>query len=513
MKTFGFRGGRSLVTVSAALISLMTPSAQGLRFEQVQRELFAAGGSFVNAWADFDSDGDVDQFVGFDGMPNRLYRNAGGRFEDVAQTAGIADSRPTRAAAWGDADADGDPDLLVGFAPSPAKDTAQRQSILAFYRNSNGVFRDESEAVGLRVEAGAVRQPVWVDYDGDGDLDLFIAFRDRANALYRNDSGRFVDIAAEVGLADARRTVGAVWFDHDEDGDLDVITGNMDGDANGLFSQSGGKFIDVADQAGVAWGGRAPNDKTNGSVRPCVADVDNDGRFDLFFANYGKNGLFLNRGKGRFDNVSPSWGIDIDARYDSCAFADIDNDGDLDLYVNGTVTGGKQYDDYLFLNTGTRFEDITPAEIGSPNSDHGVQWVDFDLDGDMDLSLTGVQKDGMHWLLRNVLRPVDSSHALNVRVLDSRGRATLGGATLTVRATGRDAVRQRARLVDAGSGYNSQNDMPLHVVVPRWPEVQLIVTLSQRGSIQHHVQVIRNLDRWQQRVYELRASALGTGLK
>jgi hypothetical protein len=64
----------------------------------------------------------------------------------------------------------------------------------------------------------------------------------------------------------------------------------MAGDANGLFRQQQGAFTDVADAAGVAWGGRTPKDATNGTVRPCVADVDNDGRLNLFFANYGKNG-------------------------------------------------------------------------------------------------------------------------------------------------------------------------------------------------------------------------------
>ena len=100
--------------------------------------------------------------------------------------------------------------------------------------------------------------------------------------------------------------------------------------------------------AGLEWGGRAPRDVANGTVRPCAADVDGDGRLDLFMANYGPNGLFLNRGAGRFEDVSKAWGVAIDGRYDACAFADIDHDGRLDLYVNGTVTGGTSYRDYLF---------------------------------------------------------------------------------------------------------------------------------------------------------------------
>jgi hypothetical protein len=509
MKTGVFRDVVILMSISTMLIAVMTTAAQVIRFELAQRELFSTGEAFVNAWADFDGDGDLDQFVGFDGMPNRLYRNNGGRFEDVAARAGIADARPTRAAAWGDADADGDPDLLVGFVPAASASTvasAATSSVLKFYRNTKGAFRDETAAVGLTVDAGAVRQPVWVDYDGDGDLDLFVAFRDRANAMYRNDTSRFVDVALEIGLADSRRTVGAVWFDHDEDGDLDVITGNMDGDANGLFSQERGKFVDVAESAGVAWGGRTPQDKSNGTVRPCVADVDGDGHLDLFFANYGRNGLFRNRGKGRFDDVSQAWGVAIDARYDSCAFADMDNDGDLDLYVNGTVTGGKQYDDYLFRNTGTTFENVTPAELGSPNSDHGVQWVDFDLDGDVDLSLTGVQKDGMHWLLRNTWATADSPRALNMRVLDAGGKATLAGAEVSVQlGAGAQPLRQQTRLVDAGSGYNAQNDAPIHIVLPNVADVTLNVSVRRPGTTTVSTRAI-DPRQWRNRLYQLQVS-------
>ncbi|HEX9564157.1 MAG TPA: VCBS repeat-containing protein [Gemmatimonadaceae bacterium] len=68
--------------------------------------------------------------------------------------------------------------------------------------------------------------------------------------------------------------------------------------------------------------------------------MNNDGLLDLFVANCGRNGLFLGRPDGRFNDVSAAWGIDIDARYDACAFSDYDHDGRLDLYVNGTVTGG-----------------------------------------------------------------------------------------------------------------------------------------------------------------------------
>ncbi|HEX6051087.1 MAG TPA: CRTAC1 family protein [Gemmatimonadaceae bacterium] len=443
------------------------------RFEPVQPELLAAGGTLVNAWADYDRDGDIDLFVGFNGAANRLYRNDGGTLVEVGGAAGVGESRPTRAAAWGDYDADGDPDLMVGFAPGPT-------SVLTLYRNDRGTFRDATGDLGLARDSGAVRQLSWIDADGDTDLDLFVAFRDRPNALFWNEAGRFLDGAGRIGLADRRRSVGAVWFDFDEDGDLDVYVGNMDGDANGLFRNDRGSFVDVAAEHRVAWGGRTPNDATNGTVRPCAADVNGDGRLDIITANYGKNGIFLNRGGGRFEDASAAWGVDIDARYDACALDDFDNDGRIDLYVNGTVTGGVSYRDYLFRNTGARFEDVTPDNVKALQADHGVQWADFDRDGDVDLALTGARPDGMHSLLRNELDSAVAGRSISVSVLDAQGRAILAGAEVRVYAAGTRKLLA-TRLVDTGSGYDAQSAMPVHVGLSSFDRVDVEVTVPRAG--------------------------------
>ena len=460
--------------VRAAMLVLLLPAlALPPRFEPVQPELFALGGAFVNAWADYDGDGDLDLFVGFNGTPNRLYRNDAGRLADVAAEAGVADARATRAAAWGDFDADGDPDLLVGFAPGAGP-------VLRLYRNERGRFADATPGAGLALDSAAVRQPVWVDVDADGDLDLLVAFRDRPNALFRNDRGRFTDVAAALGVADARRSVGAVWLDYDEDGDLDLYVGNMDGDANGLFRNDGGRFTDVAEAAGLAWGGRTAGDRANGTVRPCAADVNGDGRLDLFTANYGRNGLFLNRGRGRYADVSAAWGIAADARYDACAFADVDHDGRLDLYVNGTVTGGVSYRDHLYRNTGARYEDVTPDDLRALEADHGVQWADFDGDGDADLALTGAGPGGMHFLLRNLLPAADAARSLRVRVVDGHGRATRAGAEVRLFAAGTRRPLG-TRLVDAGSGYDAQSDVPVHFGLATAAPVDVEVTFPAAG--------------------------------
>ena len=467
----------AIATVSALVIPA---------FEPVQPDLLSTGGAFVNAFADYDGDGDLDLFVGFGGAtPNRLYRNDAGVLTDVAQSAGIADARGTLSAAWADFDVDGDPDLLLGFAPGA-------QSVIKLYRNDGGArFVDVASAAGVARDSGRVRQVTWVDYDGDRDLDLFVAFRDRPNAMFRNVGGLFTDVASQIGLADTRRTVGAVWFDYDEDGDLDAYVANMDGDANALMRNDRGRFVDVAQALGVAAGGREVGNAMQGTVRPCVADVNNDGHLDLFMANYGPNGLFLNHGRGRFENASAAWGVNIDGRYDTCAFADFDNDGRLDLYVNGTVTGGVSYRDYLMHNTGSGFEDVTPDNIKALEADHGAQWADFDGDGDEDLALAGVQAKGMHLIMRNTLVHGDSTNSLRVALMDSRASRSLPGAEVRVYVAGTRRLLA-TRLVDAGSGYNAQNAMPVQFGLGARRRVDVEVIVPRVG--QRRAVTVRNVD-------------------
>ena len=171
------------------------------RFELVQPELFAGSGGQPNCWADFDNDGDLDLFVGYKAdLPNRLYRNDKGRFKEVAAELGLADLGDTRSAAWGDFDGDGHLDLYVGFS---------RRSGISnkLYRNDGDGrhFTEVGHALGVDV-AGESRQICWIDYDNDGKIDLFVAFRDAPNMLFHNEGDRFVNVAKEMGVDDPRKT-------------------------------------------------------------------------------------------------------------------------------------------------------------------------------------------------------------------------------------------------------------------------------------------------------------------
>lgn len=474
--------------------AVFSPAAGPFVFEPAQADMFAAA-TLTNAWADYDLDGDPDLFVGFNGTPNRLYRNDKGVMLDVAGEAGVGDARATRAAAWGDFDGDGDPDLLVGYAPGS-------ESVLRLYRNTGGRFTDVTFALGLSVATGAVRQPVFIDFDADGDLDLFVAFRDRPNALFLSRRGRFEDIASRVGLADPRKSVGAVWLDYDQDGDVDLYVANQDGDANGLFRhdwrKGGSTFSDVAAAAGAEWAGRAPREATNGTVRPCAFDANGDGWFDIFSANYGPNGLLLLTRAEKVNDVSRQRGVATEGRYDTCAPADIDNDGRTDFYVNGTITGGVAYRDYLFHNTGDAYSDATPENVRALPASHGASWADFDDDGDLDLALAGTTAERMPLLLRNQLPPSNTTRSLSIRVLDRNGRATRAGAEVRVYGAGTRRLIGSG-LVDAGSGYNSQSDLPVHIGLGDLGRVDVQVTVP-TGARRSVV--------WQRAVFPARTRAI-----
>jgi hypothetical protein len=470
---------RSLVCAGAVGLLLSAscgppPPPPDPAFELVQPELLGAPGTLTNAWADFDSDGDPDLFVGFNGQANRLYRNDDGVLVEMAAGVGLAEARRTRTSAWGDYDADGDPDLFLGFV-------AGEGPLTRLYRNDGGVFVDVAEAVGLRLEEGSTRQATWVDVDADGDLDLFLALRDRPNALFLNNGRSFYNDAEAMGLDDPRRSVGGVWFDFEEDGDLDLVVANMNGDANGLFRNDGGSFTDVAAEVGLAGGGRGLGDEAHGSVRPCVADVDNDGTFEIFFANYGLNGLFRRGEDGGWNDISWGIGVAIDGRYDACEFGDFDHDGRVDLFVNGTVTGGTQYRDYLFRNTPEGFVDVTPENLLALEADHGVQWVDFGGDGALDLSLTGATATGMHHILKNVTVQPARSGSLLVRVVAESGALTKAGAEVRVYAAGTRTLLG-TRLLDTGSGYDTQSVLPVHFGLPTRGEVDIEVIFPGGGD-------------------------------
>jgi hypothetical protein len=470
------RAAVSLALVSLALVRADAQTA-GPEFQLVQPELFSAPGGMPNAWADLDNDGQLDEFVGFRGRPNRLYRQNHGRFEDVAAAVGLADNIETRAAAWGDYDADGNIDMYVGFIDGTPNKLYRNDPAAGAGSQHERHFTDVAHALGVDL-VGVTRQVSWIDYDNDGDLDLFIAFRDQPNRLFRNDGGRFTDVTRESGIGDTRKTVGAVWFDMDGDGDLDLFVANQNGDTNGLFRNDGGHFVDVARE----WGVEAPRASEEfGGVGPAVADYDGDGRFDLFVANYGPSALYRNDGGRRFVDVTKAAGLLFNQHATTPSWGDYDNDGRPDLYVAGFLATQTHYPDHLFHNVGGRFVDALPALVKEHDASHGVQWVDFDGDGALDLALTNNDAGGGHFLFKNLLPALRARRSLSIDVVDARGRHTKPGAEVRVYAAGTRRLISSG-MVDTGGGYCSQNVMPVHVATADASRVDVeVVAMAAAG--------------------------------
>jgi len=450
-------------------------------FVVVQPELMGERGSMTHAWADYDNDGDLDLYVGFrPGQPNRLYRNDEGTFVDVAGELEVADEEGTRAVAWGDYNADGWFDLFVGYTAGTEEGNAQQANRI--YRNDGGSFTDVTREFDLQLPLGHARQISWVDFDNDGDVDLFFAIRDFPNRLFRNDDGHFVDVSEAMGITGSRATMGGVWFDFDMDGDLDVYLGNMDGFANRMYRNDGTGFVDVAPELGIAGGGRAINPNPGdhdmaGTIRPDIADFDNDGDFDIYVTSLGGTDGFYRNDDGHFVSVAAEIGLAHEAYRGTAAWADFDNDGWIALYSSGT----------LYKNNRGSFADVTPDAIGGNVGGYGSVWADFDNDGAMDLALSSAN----HYVIRNALPPGQASRSLKVMVLNEKGIHTRAGSEVRLFAAGSRQLLG-TRLVETGSGYNAQSVVPVHFGVPGEGTVDVEITLMSTDG--RKTVVVRDVD-------------------
>ena len=340
-----------------------------------------------------------------------------------------------------------------------------------YHNLGNGKFVDVAQDLGIKV-VGEVRQISWIDFDNDGKLDLFVALRDAPNLLFHNEGKRFVEVGQDVGVADPRKTVGAVWFDFNQDGFLDCFTANQDGTLDGLFKNTGGKFTDVAASMKMDQAGRAAD---HGSCGPSVIDYNNNGLLDLFVAGYGQNLLYRNLGNGQFENVAPSINLFSGDHATPSTWGDYDNDGRPDLYVSSYIMRPVNEHDRMYHNAGDHFSDVIPWEMLKNGATHGIQWVDFDGNGALDLAMANNNANGHHYLWRNLLPPERARRSLQVMVTDAQGHATKAGAEVRIFEPGTQTVLG-TRLVDSGGGYCSQNIMPVHFGLPKDGPVDVEVT-------------------------------------
>ncbi|MBT5832434.1 MAG: VCBS repeat-containing protein [Candidatus Latescibacteria bacterium] len=335
-------------------------------------------------WGDYDGDNDLDLYitnwgsgVGPTVAVNRLYENNNGSFSDVANSAGVSDGafRNSVDAHWIDFDNDGDLDLYV------VEFDSQDQ---LYQNNGNGSFSNVTGRSGINViSQGDEQAATWGDYNKDGNIDLYICKVRFRNALYHNNGdGTFSEVGATAGVDDIRDTQDATWGDYDNDGNLDLYVVNREQN-NALFKNSGtGFFEEIACALSI--------DNTDIGKSASWIDVDTDGDLDLFIANVGANALYQNNGANQFTNIATNDMKSISGAWVSWAGAwgDFDRDGDLDLFVaNGADSRAGQVSPLLQNDGSGTFTNATPGSglSTSPTSAISTVAADYDSDGDLDI--------------------------------------------------------------------------------------------------------------------------------
>jgi hypothetical protein len=503
------------VAQSAGITFLHRAPRLDTRLEPIM-PLIASNGAAVSV-VDFDRDGWPDLYVTMSesGGWNALYRNRGdGRFEDVAARLGLADvnragTGVSMGSVWGDYDNDGDEDVFV-----------YKWGRQELFRNEGGTgFTSVTNALDLPdwLNAGTA---IWLDYDADGWLDLFVggfypasvnlwdlesmrflpesfeyANNGGRNWLLRNrGDGTFEEVGHEVGLTSTRWTLAAGAVDITGNGYPDLLIANDFG-VSELYVNEGGRFRDVGRSSNI---GRSPKSGMNASY----GDLFNRGEWALFVSNIAEPGILMHGndlwvpagtadGAPTFRNAATALGVDLGGWTYGAQFADLNSDGWLDLVVvNGFVSGDSResyWYDYSKVATGYR-SIIADANNWPPLAGRSLSGYQQDLfwmnDGAGGLiSAAGAVNVDSAWDGRAVaVADLWNRGVLDVVIANQRGplqvlrnevsedrhwigfhlRGTTSnrsaiGATVRLFWSGRQQVQQ----VDGGSGFASQRDRRL----------------------------------------------------
>ncbi|HSR66931.1 MAG TPA: FG-GAP-like repeat-containing protein [Acidobacteriota bacterium] len=292
--------------------------------------------------------------------------------------------------ALGDYDGDGDLDLYL------ANSAAQGAGGALFQNDGSGSFSDVSEGMGLDFEDRTLAA-LWGDIDNDGDLDLYL-INAGANRLLRNDGRRFSDITSEAGVGDASWGLGGVFADSDHDGDLDLlVAGFIDPSksaGSSLRELAGASNRHYRNNGDGTFTDVSGESKLGGEARRTVGifatDFDNSRDIDFYMVNQGApNQLFSNLRDGTFRDLAAEVGLEGGGEAGALALGDLNRDAWMDVVAAGARGGS------LLNVQGRRFEARQLPDI--PSTAYAFHLFDYNNDGDLDLLVLAaplMQEDG-----------------------------------------------------------------------------------------------------------------------
>jgi PKD repeat protein len=423
------------------------------------------------AWGDFDGDGDEDAYVvGSDASsPNTLYVNDGAAVFTECTPAILADTGPGTDASWGDFDNDGDLDLF-----------------LANFGTANRLFENQGYASGCWAfvevldeqinNTGDANAAVWVDYDHDGSLDLYVSNNDGDNQLLIQVSGAWQEAGIEA-ISAVGPSQGCAWVDFDMDFDEDLLV-SFPSSFSILYEQiSPTEFQQIVlpgeiSGQGCSW-----------------ADYDNDGDMDIYTTAWGDgNTLWRNDGGGDFTPVV-SHILENGRKGQAGVWGDFDNDGFIDLYL-----ANYQSPNRVFRNEGGTGEfSLVPNNLLQDDSNSvGAAWSDVDADGRIDLFVNNFGADNR--LYKNNMDTGNSWLEITLAPYQGAGsqsNSSAIGALVKVEVSGSTMWRR----VSGGSGYAGQSSLVQHFGLGSAGVVQKITVFWPydwyNGA--HHTSVLENV--------------------
>lgn len=468
----------------------------------------SCGGS---VFFDYDQDGYIDIYVcngtwieGFTKsekpgeLPhNHLYRNKGnGTFEDVSKKAGVDKPWYSMGVTAGDYDNDGHVDLYL---------SNYGHNVL-LKNKGNGTFVDVTQKANVAGDKTCSVGAVWLDYDNDSYLDLYIgnyltfdpdykyfyapdgfpppmAYESEPDVLYHNNGdGTFTDVTSEMGISDLDgRAMGVGAADIDDDGFMDIFVAN-DHTLNYLWYNEGGKrFVDKGTMSGTAF---SQAGEATVSMSVDFADYNGDGLLDIFVSDDTYCSLYENQGDGVFADKGMPSGISTKAAQFvgwSSSFIDYDNDGDVDISkTNGALKHLYGQEDQIFENLGNaKFDDVS---LGLGEYFHqefvgrGSCIGDYDNDGDLDIFIVNLN-DHCRFLRNN---KGNLNNWLTINLVGTKSNRDGIGARIKISAGGRVQTAQRKTTV----GYLSQNDPRLHFGLGKTDLVEKIEIKWPSGIVQ-----------------------------